>query len=101
MANTSEYGTKTLSVRIPTKDYVKIIEIAESKKLSTSEYIHLKLFKDDSDIITPLKNEIEALKASNEATKKKYSDLLVKWEDLVKQWNERIAKEKAAMAKKP
>lgn len=109
MANISEYGTKTLSVRLTTKDYVKIIETAENKKLSTSEYIHLKLFKEEQDTVTPLMKEIADLKASNAALqkelsavnsalkteKKSYSDLLVKWQDLVAKWNKQQADLKA------
>lgn len=100
MANHSEYGTKTLSVRIPTKDYVKIIELAESKKLSTSEYVIYRLFKTDIDT-TQLENEIVRLKASNEADQKTIADLKStnekwniahkavsdKYADLVKRWN--------------
>jgi hypothetical protein len=62
MANHSQYGTKTLSLRVSTQDYVGVIQAAEGKKLSTAEYMTFKLFKPDDN--TPaLEKEIEVLKS--------------------------------------
>ena len=119
MANHSEYGTKTLSVRVATKDYVKVIEAAEAKKLSTSEYVTYRLFREEAEIQS-MKEKITSLTAQNSALTKdlvnmrgtleqtqeqvtklkgqhaqdqvKYQDLLKKWNDLVKKWEEIVPK---------
>ena len=63
MSNLSSVGTKTLSVRIPTSDYINILQSAMDNKLTTSEFIQYKLLKQDTEL-QAVKNELTEAKKS-------------------------------------
>lgn len=100
MAYPSDYNSKLLSCRVPTESFVKFVGEAQQKKLSTSEYMTFKLFKEDVDT-SALEKQISELKAALKASEEKkaevlkhnadwqksFNDLKIKHEDLVKRWN--------------
>lgn len=70
-------GTKVLSVRVPFEFYVKLLEEAQRFNMTISDYVMIKINKDNSENISSegVNAKIEALEHEIEKWQKDYKSL--------------------------
>ena len=83
MARPSDIETKALATRVPMSDYIQILKTATDKKLSVSEYLAMKIFDDNEELVEILKTENFELSEKLKFAQSDYEEELLRYKQTI------------------
>lgn len=87
MARPSDIETKALATRVPMSDYIQILKTATDKKLSVSEYLAMKIFDDNEELVEILKTENLELSEKLKFAQSDYEEELLRYKQTISEFD--------------
>lgn len=87
MARPSDIETKALATRVPMSDYIQILKTATDKKLSVSEYLAMKIFDDNEELVEILKTENVELSEKLKFAQSDYEEELLRYKQTISEFD--------------